>query len=329
MIALRRFWVGLMAVFAASYSFAADAVPAQLQWPLSCSAGRDCFIKAYPDVTAWTDPSKPVDYRCGGRTEPGLAGTKVMFKDWATALDDQPIYPVAMGRVKEITDHFADGEVQPDEHSCGNRVVVDHGGWESTYCHLKQGSVKVAVGQNLVLNDVLGYAGQSGAVAEPMLAFYLTQGGLPFDPFLGQTIATTKPCVKAGHTGVWTTEVNYLDAAHISSGFGARVVNHLEVKANAGLPAREISAKSPYLVAWIRVQHVMQGDEEIFTLANPAGKVVQRRVQKLPGYSPDYLSYVLFKAGKDGLNKGDWLSHYELKRSGRIILQKNNTIHIE
>jgi len=329
MLLLWRCCFCLIVAVAAGSAYAQNSVTPQLQWPLSCGVGRDCFIQSYPDVTAWTDPSHPVDYKCGQRTEPGSVGTKVIFKDWATALADQEVYTVAPGVVKHVVNLFADGEVQTDDKACGNSVVVDHGGWESTYCHLKHDSIKVTVGQKIEAADVLAHVGQSGTATEPLLVFYITRDGLPFDPFLNETIAQAKPCDKKALHGAWNAEVNYVDAANISAGFASRVVNHLEVKANAALPQRELTAHSPYLVSWVRLQHVMVGDEETFTLTSPLGKVVKQRQQKLPGYSADYLSYVTLRADKEGIARGDWMSHYELKRGGRVILQKNNTVHIE
>lgn len=313
----------------AGVAYAQNSVQPQLQWPLSCGVGRDCFIQAYPDVTAWTDPSHPVDYRCGNRTEPGLVGTKIIFKDWNTALADQQVYPVAVGVVKQVVNDFADGDIQHYSKACGNSIVIDHDRWESTYCHLKQGSITVSLGQAVQPSDAIAFVGQSGAATEPQLAFYITRDGVPFDPFLNESIAKASVCKKNAARGAWGAEVNYIDAANISAGFAARVVNHLEIKANAVLPQRELNANSPYLLSWVRLQHVMLGDEEKFTLISPNGQTVEERRQRLPGYSADYLSYVSTKAGKSGLTRGDWSSHYELKRGGRIILQKNNTVHIE
>ncbi len=312
---------------AASPAFAENSM--SLQWPLACSVGRDCFIAAYPDVTAGTDPTKPVDHRCGNRTLPGLAETQIVFKDWNAGLADQAVYPVAVGKVTQVVADFVDGDMQTVNHACGNLVMVDHGGWESTYCHLRQNSVAVKAGQSVSGQDVLGLVGQSGTVVEPMLALQITRDGQAYDPFLSQAIHKAVPCNKQAAKGDWAEDIHYLDATIISDGFAPRVVNHLEVKANAQLSARDLTSHSPYLVGWARVQHVMAGDEESFTLMSPTGQKVEERVQKLPGASEDYLSFVFVKAGKEGLAAGDWSSHYQLKRSGRIILQKNNSIHLE
>lgn len=311
---------------------AADAQPPSwpaLQWPLSCSVGRDCFIQHYPDVSARTDPTHATDYRCGTRSLPGLTGTQVILKDWATALDNQPVYPLASGVVTQTETNLPDGVLQHNDHACGNRVVIDHGAWESTYCHLKQNSVRVRTGQTVQGRDVLAFVGQSGTVVEPQLAFTLTHNGQPFDPFLAASIATATPCNRQAGQGLWQAGVNYVEAATISSGFASRVVSLLEVKANSLIPQHELSTHSPYLVSWMRLQGVQKADTELYTLTHPSGRVVARRHSTLPGNSDDYLSYTFVKANPHKpFAEGDWVSHYELRRGGRIILQKNSKLQL-
>lgn len=327
---LYRYYLALIAAvtMVAGVACAADSSKLSLQWPLVCSLGKDCFIGAYPDVTAGTDPSKPSDYRCGHRTLPGLQDTHVFFKDWQSGLDGQRVYPVAAGKVALVVDNFVDGDIRNGEEVCGNSVVVDHDGWQSRYCHLRQGSVEVKAGQEISTRDVLAEVGQSGGAVEPMLAFMITKDGVPYDPFLGATIDKGAGCNKTAE-GDWNSPMNYLDAAIVSTGFAPRVVNHLEVKASSVIPERDLNHHSPYLVSWARVQHIRGGDEEVFTLTSPDNKVMEERRTKLPGDSEDYLTYVFAKAGKEGLMPGEWSSHYELKRGGRIILQKNNSFTLE
>lgn len=317
----------LAAVFTAQPVFAENSI--QLQWPLSCSVGQDCFIQAYPDVLAGADSERAMDYRCGSRTSPGLKATQIVFKDWNTGLADQGVYPVAAGKVVTVVSDFIDGEMQAANKACGNQVMVDHGGWESTYCHLRQGSIAVKPGQDITPRDMLGYVGQSGAVVEPMLALVVSQRGVAYDPFSGHSIEARLACSANADTDNWSDEVNYLEAAIVSAGFAPRVVNHLEVKANAELSARGLTHKSPYLVGWTRVQHIKAGDVEDFELVAPDGTVVEKRHQTLPGDSADYLSFVFVKADKAGLKAGEWNSHYQLSRGGRIIVQKNNSIQLD
>ena len=62
----------------------------------------------------------------------------------------------------------------------GNYVVLRHAGGEhSQYAHLKQGSVRVKVGDTVTRGQVLGQVGQTGNTTEPHLHFQLTDGQDP------------------------------------------------------------------------------------------------------------------------------------------------------
>ena len=60
---------------------------------------------------------------------------------------------------------------------CGNRVVIDHGQDEfSLSCHLKQNSVRVAMGDGVRQGQVIGQVGKSGNASVPHLHFQLSDG---------------------------------------------------------------------------------------------------------------------------------------------------------
>lgn len=62
----------------------------------------------------------------------------------------------------------------------GNYVVIRHGGGEfSQYAHLKQGSVRVKVGDAVTRGQVIGQLGHTGNTTEPHLHFQLTDGQDP------------------------------------------------------------------------------------------------------------------------------------------------------
>jgi Peptidase family M23 len=74
----------------------------------------------------------------------------------------------------------------------GNHVVIDHGNGEfSIYAHLKQGSVRIAVGAQVKSGDVIAALGSSGNSTEPHLHFQMCDG---------PDIATCRP-IPATFTG--------------------------------------------------------------------------------------------------------------------------------
>ena len=75
----------------------------------------------------------------------------------------------ATGTIKALRDGVSDIAYTPahatelDGKECGNGVVIAHDqGWETLYCHLKQGVISVNVGDTVQVDDVLGKIGLSG-----------------------------------------------------------------------------------------------------------------------------------------------------------------------
>ena len=80
----------------------------------------------------------------------------------------------AAGNIKALRDGVSDIDYTParaselDGKECGNGVVIAHDqGLETQYCHLKQGSISVKVGDTVQVGDVLGEIGLSGRTQFP------------------------------------------------------------------------------------------------------------------------------------------------------------------
>ena len=75
----------------------------------------------------------------------------------------------------------ADGIVTTADYDAekGNYVVLDHGGLETEYQHMK--SLLVSAGQSVVQGQVLGYVGSTGNSTGPHLHFEARQDGAPAD----------------------------------------------------------------------------------------------------------------------------------------------------
>lgn len=98
------------------------------------------------------------------------------------AVDDQPEDPTAMQRPNETQEaYFARLQKEQGERLAkgptaitGNYVMIDHGRNEySLYAHLKPGSVRVHVGDQVKTGDVIGKLGSSGNSTEPHLHFHV------------------------------------------------------------------------------------------------------------------------------------------------------------
>ena len=127
------------------------AEPLQLQLPVRCEIGRDCFVQQYVDV----DPGEGFkDYTCGQQSYDGHKGTDIRLRSTADVALNVAVLAAADGVVKGGRDGMADQLVNskpvPEnvkDRECGNGVLIDHpGGWQTQYCHMKRGSVRVKKG---------------------------------------------------------------------------------------------------------------------------------------------------------------------------------------
>jgi murein DD-endopeptidase MepM/ murein hydrolase activator NlpD len=89
---------------------------------------------------------------------------------------NQPILAPAPGKVVAAVDGLPDnvpGQMDP-KHPAGNHVVIDHGNSEFSFLgHLKPGSLKVKVGQQVKAGALLGLCGNSGNSSEAHLHYHL------------------------------------------------------------------------------------------------------------------------------------------------------------
>lgn len=85
---------------------------------------------------------------------------------------------------------IADGVVSVAEYSYagyGNYVIIDHviNGQkvQSMYAHMQSGSVKVVVGQQVKVGDIVGQVGSTGIATGPHLHFEIIINDVPVDPY--------------------------------------------------------------------------------------------------------------------------------------------------
>lgn len=86
-----------------------------------------------------------------------------------------PADGVVVSVVNNIPDNAPVG-VMNEEEPAGNQVTIDHNGEYSILAHLKQGSVKVKVGESVKRGEVIGQLGNSGNSSEPHLHFQVSDG---------------------------------------------------------------------------------------------------------------------------------------------------------
>lgn len=312
------------------------ADPPKLGLPLECRLGQTCWIMNYAD----TDPSPAArDYTCRSRSYEGHSGTDFAVRDLAAVRAGVPVLAAAAGTVVAARDGVEDGlwmagrkdEVVAARRQCGNRVAIDHGdGWFTDYCHMRQGSVRVKVGDTVQAGQPIGLVGTSGMTDFPhahLGVLHFAPGakdGDPVDPFTGAENAAG--CGKPAHP-LWAGAVPY-DSGHLyAAGFADHVPAGTEIKEHAGGVAR-LPADAPALVVWGAMFGAARGDQIRVRLAGPDGAEIYQHVAQVDGDQ----AWRLWAAGKKrppaGWAAGRYSGTVSLERAGQPPQSRAVTVEV-
>lgn len=257
---------------------AASAV--ELGLPIACVPGEDCWIVRYADQ----DPGPAfADHRCGRLGSDAHDGTDFALGDPTRMRAGVDVLAAAAGTVRAVRDGMPDqppdGRLQQafGGMNCGNGVAIAHeGGWETQYCHLREGSVAVRPGDAVAAGDRLGLVGMSGEANFPHVHLTLRKDGQALDPFTGGPVGAG--CGQAG-TALWRPEVaarlDYEPVPIAVVGLTDRVPEHREILAGTAT-APSLTAASPALVGYILTYGVAPGDQVGIRILGPDGSEVSR-----------------------------------------------------
>ena len=289
-----------------------------LEPPLDCDLTQTCYIQQGVDH----DPGPGArDFLCGGLSYDGHKGTDFALPSLAMQQAGVDVLASAPGTVRGVRNDMADilqgtpGAPDVSDRECGNGVVVSHGdGWETQYCHMKQGSVTVQSGQTVAMGQVLGQVGLSGATQFPHVHLSVRKDGAVVDPFAPMTLDT---CGNAPDDTLWNVPVAFAPGGLVSAGFSDAVPDYDAVK--GGTAARDtMPATAPGLVVWGFAFGARTGDRLTLTIRGPAGEVFSD-TQLL-----DRNQAQLFRAGgrrtpPGGWLPGDYTGTVEMTRDGATL----------
>jgi hypothetical protein len=287
-----------------------------LQLPIDCTLGQDCYIQQYLDH----DPGPAAqDYLCGTLSYDGHDGTDFGIPTLADMARGVPVRAAAGGQVTGIRDGMPDvlmgdpGAPDIAGRECGNGVIIRHeDGWETQYCHLREGSVTVRPGDIVAAGDRLGLVGLSGMTEFPHVHLTVRKDGEAVDPFAP---AGTSACGAAPSDTLWTDPPAHVPGGLLQSGFADAVPDYEAIKAGAPVPPP--STKSP-LVLWGYFFGGRQGDQVEITIAGPAGEVI-RHVDDLDGTQGLFFRAAGRRAPAGGWPPGPYRGEIRLLRSGQEI----------
>ena len=253
--------------FSMALAFPAGAI--ELAFPADCRLGDTCYIQQYVDH----DPGPGAqDFTCGPLSYQGHDGTDIALPSRAAMFAGVNVLAAAPGTVKGLRDGVADFVAPVADRECGNGVLVDHGGgWETQYCHMKQGSVRVKVGDAVVPGSVLGQIGQSGMAEFPHLHLSVRHNGVELDPFAPDSLTSCGP----PGPELWDHPLAYQPGGMLSLGISAAIPDYQAIKAGLASPA--LPGDAPALVVWAYLFGLQAGDAVLFRLTGPEGELLTER----------------------------------------------------
>lgn len=310
--------------------------PSQFLFPLACELGTDCWIARYTDRK---EGEGKADYQCGRRTQHDHRGTDFAITDYGQMAKGVPVLAVLDGTVFRLRKGVKDMPVTRENRDaiskigCGNAVILRHaGGYQTAYCHLKEGSVTLDVGDTVNQGEQIGSVGLSGLTEYPHLHFDVRKDGKRIDPFDGQNVNIGCNSNKNGseNMGLWANHLPYSALDLMPPVFSSEPLNR-QSRWNAPLEALETSA--PVLVLTGRAWNILKGDRWQFKITRPDGTVAtDRTITAKENRQSDWYANRLFRPG-GGFLPGKWTGTVTLVRRGtdgnEIRLSKDTSILVE
>jgi hypothetical protein len=308
----------LAATTAAFFSLAMPVIAGDLllQQPVDCTLGQTCFIQQYVD----RDPGNAArDFTCGALSYDGHKGTDFGLPSLAAMRAGVDVLAAAPGVVIGTRDGMPDTGYSKDTAAaiegkeCGNGVVIDNGdGWQTQYCHLKSGSVRVRRNDVIKAGQVLGQVGLSGKTQFPHVHLSVRKNGAVVDPFSSVAADTCGGAVES----LWDVAPEYRPGGTLNAGFSTRVPSFAEVK-DGPAPA-PLSVMDEALVLWVYAYGSQPGDILQLTISGPAGIVLSKDVT-LEKTQAQYFRAVGKRRPGAGFAPGTYNGQIRLIRDGKQL----------
>lgn len=293
----------------------------RLSLPLACHLGTDCAVQNYVDDDSGPDPH---DFLCRGRSYQGHNGTDFRIPSLTRMHQGVVVLASAAGRVLRVRDGVPDisvrergaGAVANEE--CGNGVVVDDGhGWETQYCHLANGSIRVKAGQRVRTATQLGLVGLSGDTEFPHVHLTVRKDGRVVDPFAYGAAAGS--C--GGGRMLWRTRIAYQSGQVLVAGFATHAVTMAEAQADGAGQQPRPTSNSPALVAFVQAIGLEKGDVQKLAIVGPDARiVVASEAAPLDHDKAQAIVDVGRKRPVDGWAPGVYQANYAVRRGGVDVI---------
>lgn len=297
----------------------------KLSSPIDCDLSSDCYIQQFVDH----DPGpQAIDFQCSTLTYEGHKGTDFALRDRGELGRNINVLASAAGVVKGVRDGMPDTGFSNETAAaiagkeCGNGLVLDHGnGWETQYCHMKQGTVAVTEGQKVATGEVLGQVGQSGQAEFPHVHLSVRKDGQIIDPFDPDG---TLSCATPGDSTLWTTPLLYRPGGILTVGFTDHVPDYEAIK-NGTAAQSALPSDAPALVVFGFLFGTKKGDTLNLKVTGPNGTIVENAIQFEKAQAQSFRAVGKQRKGASW-PAGDYEGTATLTRKGVQISRQSNTI---
>jgi len=305
---------------------AADEI-IQFKMPVACEVGRTCYLQNYVDV----DPTPSAkDYKCGTRSYEAHNGTDFRLPSMKSQRAGVDVVAAAAGRVARARDGVPEGVFLKSgreavkDMECGNGVVVEHPGrWETQYCHMAKGSIRVKPGDIVSVGQPLGQIGLSGLTEYPHLHFTVRHESQIVDPFAYGAPDHSCNAGKSLWDPALQDQLAYREREILNAGFsnGAVTMEAIESgEAEKEPPSRD----APALVVFIRAIGLKAGDIQKLVLQSPSGQVIaENGAQALEANKAQVMLFAGRKRPPNGWDAGVYRAKYTVERDGHAVLEKD------
>ena len=293
----------------------------RLSLPLACRLGTDCAVQSYVD----DDPgAEPHDFLCRGRTYQGHNGTDFRIPSLTRMHEGVPVLASATGRVLRVRDGVPDlsvrerGTAAVANEECGNGIVIDHGhGWETQYCHLAKGSVRVKPGQRVRNATPIGLIGLSGDTEFPHVHLTVRKDGRAVDPFA----YGAAPGSCGGGRMLWRDRIAYQSGKVLVAGFATRPIAMADAQAYGAAQKPRPTTDSPALVAFVQAIGLEKGDVQKLAIIGPDARVVvAAEAAPLDHDKAQAIVDVGRKRPAGGWAPGVYQANYAIRRGGVDVI---------
>ena len=271
----------------------------ELDMPLKCNYGTDCFIQNYVDTTL-KQKKQALDYQCSTLTYNGHKGTDFRIKNYKALENNYQIVAAADGIVKAVRNNAEDYEYIKDGSTvtgkeCGNGIVIRHlSGFETQYCHLRKDSIKVRAGAKINSGDLIGIMGMSGKTEFPHLHFEVRKNGKIIDPFLSEQPVDNLNC-NSTKNPIWKKQISdllqYIPLVILDSGFTDQIPQDSQQASELSLQ-NNISANSSQLIFWFEIIGIKKDDVLTMVIIDPDNNIIVQNTKKPAKNQARYFQYI-------------------------------------